>query len=105
MGMILLTLVSILAAQTPATQTYQHRECRFSFQHPTDWRIVDNPDYVSERCAVVFRPMDYSRRMAEDGVDVFTVVIQVSQEAFRQVAAENGFVFDGEWQVRGRLGM
>jgi hypothetical protein len=43
--------------------------------------------------------------MTEDDVDVYTLTVQVSEGTFLEVAAENGFDFDGKWKILGRQGL
>ena len=100
--MFLSTLVG--QGQVPVAQVHQHRQCAYSFDYPTEWRIVKNPDFVDGDCATTLRPADYERRMAQNDVDVFTLTVQVSELSFLQQAAENGFDFDGKWVVMGRSG-
>jgi hypothetical protein len=105
MGAILVAFLFILPGQTAATRIYQNNQCSYSFEYPNGWQIVKNPEYLTGDCAATLRPADYEKRMAEDDVDVYTLTVQLSEGTFLQVAAENGFDFDGKWTILGRQGL
>jgi len=104
MGTLLLTVISLFAFQAPATKIYQHNQCDFSFEYPSDWQIVKNPDYFTEDCATTLRPVATANPAPQDE-ELYTLTVQVSDRSFLQVSAENGFDFDGTWIVMGRQGI
>jgi hypothetical protein len=104
MGTILVAYLFILPAQTSATHVYQNGQCSYSFEYADGWQIVRNPDDLSNDCPATLRRADYERRMSENDVDVYTLNVQVSEGTFLQVAAEQGFDFDGKWMIMGRQG-
>src|SRR6266480_2331138 len=99
------SVASQLSIDAAATPPFQGGECLLAICPPKDWRIVKNPDYVTEACAATLRPADYEKRMAESDVDLYTLVVAVSGGTFAGAAAENGFDFNSKWVVVGRLGM
>src|SRR5438309_10380816 len=104
MGAILLAFL-LIPGQTVVTHVYKNSQCSYSFEYPNGWQIVKNPEYLTGDCAATLHPADYEKRMAEDDVDVYTLTVQVSEGTFLQVAADNGFDFDGKWTILGRQGL
>jgi len=104
MSTILLTFVASLWLQAVPTQAYRNSQCSYSFEYPRDWQLVKDPT-TTYNCATTLRPSDYEKRMAELDVDVFTITVQASGQSFQEAAEDNGFEFNGKWEVLGRMGM
>jgi len=103
MSGLLAALLLILSRQAPANHAYQNSQCSYSFEYPSGWQIVKSADDLD--CPATLRPVDYEKRIAGDDVDVYTLTVQVAEGAFMEVAAENGFDFDGKWKIQGRQGL
>jgi hypothetical protein len=101
MTAVLFMLLSMLPIQTSVTQLYRHSQCGFSFEYPEDWQIVKVPD---DECAASLRRASNGRGRAPQDAELYTLIIQVFERSFLQVAGDNGFDFDGQWLVGGRQG-
>lgn len=103
----MLTLVILFLAQlSPANEESVHADssCGYEFRYSAEWLAVADVQ-ESRKCTVTIRPKDYKKRMAERDVDVYTLILQVSEGSFLTAAEEAGFDFyDGSWVTVGRQG-
>jgi len=104
--MFVTCLLGTFALARNTSRHFKAVDCGYEFDYPAEWTVESLPPDKYTSCAVRIRPNDFTKRIAKNDVDIYTVTVSVpGGGTFLDAASRNGFDFyKGEWVTVGRQG-